>query len=554
MDTPDWVLCTGCQRPVYGKRFTRSLRVCPECGHHAPLTAEERLGLLADAGSVEPLRFSVTSTDPLGFVDTVPYRDRLAAAQARTGMREAVLCARAMIEGHRVVAAVMDFRFLGGSLGSAVGELITLAAEIALEERTPLLIVTASGGARMQEGALSLMQMAKTSGALGELDRAGILTISLITDPTFGGVAASFATLTDVVIAEPGARLGFAGRRVIEQTIRQSLPDEFQTAEFLLARGFVDMVVPRSRQRQELGRLLRVAAPPSIPEPAPAPGVVTEPDLLPEPDAWAHVMQARSLDRLKCVDYLRLAFTDFVELHGDRVSGDCPATVGGPAWLGTQPVMVIGQQKGHDPAELMRHNFGMPGPAGYRKAGRLMRLAEKLRLPVVTLVDTPGAYPGADAEENGQAVAIAENLRLMMSLTVPVVSVVIGEGGSGGALGIAVANRVLMFGSSVYSVIGPEGCAAIVWKDAAQAPRAAAALCLTARDLLRHGVVDGVLPEPAGGTGSEPVVAATALRDAVRAGLAELGRLPGPELRAHRHARFRRFGAPVALAAELTAA
>jgi len=554
MDSPDWVLCTGCQRPVFGKRFTRSLRVCPECGRHAPLTAEERLDLLADPGSVEPLRFSVTSTDPLGFVDTVPYRDRLATAQARTGMREAVLCARATIEGHRVVAAVMDFRFLGGSLGSAVGELITLAAEIALEERTPLLIVTASGGARMQEGALSLMQMAKTSGALGELDRSGILTISLVTDPTFGGVAASFATLTDVVMTEPGARLGFAGRRVIEQTIRQSLPDEFQTAEFLLDRGFVDMVVPRSRQRPELGRLLRVATTPATPGPVPAHGVVTEPDLLPEPDAWAYVTQARSLDRLKCVDYLRLAFTDFQELHGDRASGDCPATVGGPAWLGTQPVMVIGQQKGHDPAELMRHNFGMPVPAGYRKAARLMRLAEKLRLPVVTLVDTPGAYPGADAEENGQAVAIAENLRLMMSLTVPVVSVVIGEGGSGGALGIAVANRVLMFDRSVYSVIGPEGCAAIVWKDAAQAPRAAAALCLTARDLLRHGVVDGVLPEPPGGTGSAPLVATAALRDAVRAGLAELGSLSGPELRAHRHARFRAFGVPVALAVELTAA
>ena len=554
-EVPDWVLCQGCQRPVYGKRFARSLQVCPECGRHAALTAEERLDLLADAGSVEPLRFSVTDTDPLGFVDTVPYRDRLAKAQARTGMREAVLCARATIEGHAIVAAVMDFRFLGGSLGCAVGELITLAAEIALRERTPLLLVTASGGARMQEGALSLMQMAKTSGALGELDRAGILTISLVCDPTFGGVAASFATLGDVVMAEPGARLGFAGRRVIEQTIRQSLPDEFQTAEFLLERGFVDMVVPRQRQRQEIGRLLRIAAAaPGVPEPPPdGGGVVTEPDLLAEPDAWEHVTQARSLDRLKCIDYLRLTFTEFQELHGDRATGDCAATLGGTAWLGTQPVMVIGQQKGHDPSELMRRNFGMPVPAGYRKAARLMRLAEKLRLPVVTIVDTPGAYPGADAEERGQAVAIAENLRLMMSLTVPVVTVVIGEGGSGGALGLAVANRVLMFDRSVYSVISPEGCAAIIWKDGGSAARAADALCLTARDLLRHGVVDGVLPEPPGGTGSAPLVAAAALGDAIRAGLAELGRLSGPQLAAHRHARFRAIGSPVALRPELSA-
>ncbi|GAB1644482.1 acetyl-CoA carboxylase, carboxyltransferase subunit beta [Krasilnikovia sp. MM14-A1259] len=552
----DWVLCTGCATPVFGKRLHRNARVCPECRLHLPLTAAERIAHLADDGRYDPLPLEVASNDPLRFVDTVPYAKRLAQARERTGLNEAVVCARARIGGSPVVLAAMDFRFLGGSLGSAVGELITLAAETALAERTPLLIVTASGGARMQEGALSLMQMAKTSAALGELDRAGILTITLVADPTFGGVAASFATLTDVIVAEPGARLGFAGRRVIEQTIRQQLPPEFQTAEFLLDRGFIDMIVERSRLRQELGRLLRAGAR-TVPGPAapPAPDVpdpvVRDSRLLPEPDPWRHVRQARDLSRPTTRDYLALVFDDFQELHGDRVSGQCPAIVGGIAWLDSGPAMVIGQQKGHDPAELTRNNFGMPRPAGYRKAARLMRLADKLGLPVVTLVDTPGAYPGADAEEQGQAVAIAENLRLMAFLSVPVVTVVIGEGGSGGALALAVANRVLMFSRSVYSVISPEGCAAIVWKDPAAAPDAARALGLNSRDLLRLGVVDGVIPEPEGGTGADPLRAADSLGAALRHSLHELSGLSRAQLGADRRARFRQFGSSVTVEAEL---
>ncbi|MEU7587811.1 acetyl-CoA carboxylase carboxyltransferase subunit alpha [Micromonospora sp. NPDC049230] len=548
----DWVLCPGCHVPVYGKRLHRNARVCPECQVHLPLTAEQRLTQLADDGRYELLPLEVAGNDPLRFTDTVPYSVRLDQARQRTGLNEAVLCARAFIGGSPVVMAVMDFRFLGGSLGTAVGELITVAAETALAERTPLLIVTASGGARMQEGALSLMQMAKTSAALGELDRAGILTIALITDPTFGGVAASFATLTDVIVAEPRARLGFAGRRVIEQTIHQQLPPEFQTAEFLLDRGFIDMIVERRRLRLALGRLLRVGAgtrQPTAPEVADP--VIRSHQQLSEQDPWRSVGEARDIQRPTTLDYVSMIFEDFLELHGDRVSGECPAVVGGLAWLDDRPVMVIGQQKGHDSTELIRRNFGMPRPAGYRKAARLMRLAEKLGVPVVTLVDTPGAYPGADAEEQGQAVAIAENLRLMAALTVPVVSVVIGEGGSGGALGLAVANRVLIFASGVYSVISPEGCAAIVWKDPARAPEAARALGLDARTLLRLGVVDGVIPEPAGGTGADRLLAADRLGAALRHSLYGLSRLSRGELGVDRRARFRQFGSAVTIEAEL---
>ncbi|MFI1258015.1 acetyl-CoA carboxylase, carboxyltransferase subunit beta [Streptomyces netropsis] len=551
----EWVLCHGCRVPVYGKRLIRNLHVCPECGLHLPVTARQRLAQLADDGRFEPLPFTVSNSDPLDFVDTVAYTDRLSRAQERTGMREAVLCVRTTIEGNPAIVAVMDFRFLGGSLGTAVGELITLAIETAQEERVPLIMVTASGGARMQEGVLSLMQMAKTSAALGELDKAGILSVSVITDPTFGGVAASFATLGDVIIAEPRARLGFAGRRVIEQTIRQRLPEDFQTAEFLLERGFVDMIVERSSLRAELGKLLRIGGSKVCGRYAstarPAAPVVTDPNRLPEADPWDQVGKARALDRPTALDYLGLAFDDFQELHGDRASGECPALIGGTAWIDAIPVMVLAHQKGHTAAELARRNYGMASPAGYRKAARLMRLADKLGLPVVTLVDTPGAHPGAEAEEQGQSVAIAENLRLMATLSVPVVSVIIGEGGSGGALALAVANRVLMYSDSIYSVISPEGCAAIVWKDPSAAPTAARALRLNARELLRLGVVDAVLPEPDGGTGAAPWAAAERLRAALSSELHELAGLGEAALRVGRRARFRQFGSAITVEAEL---
>jgi acetyl-CoA carboxylase carboxyl transferase alpha subunit/acetyl-CoA carboxylase carboxyl transferase beta subunit len=478
--------------------------------------------------------------DPLDFVDTVPYRERRSAARASTGLDEAAVLATGTIEGHPAVLAVLDFRFLGGSLGGAVGELITVAAETALRTRTPLVLVCASGGARMQEGVLSLMQMAKTSQALGRLDRAGVLTVSVITDPTYGGVAASFAALCDVILAEPGARMGFAGPRVIEQTIRQRLPAGFQTAEFLLAHGLIDGVRSRAAVRPTLGRLLSLDVRAGRPMSS---GVIREPDRLPERDPWAAVKLARHLDRPTTMDYLSRAFDEFEELHGDRLGADCAAIVGGLARIGGRPVVVIGHQKGHTVAELAARNYGMATPAGYRKAARLIRLAEKLRRPVVTLVDTPGAYPGVTAEEQGQALAVAENIRLLSGVSVPVVSVITGEGGSGGALALAVGDRVLACANAIYSVISPEGAAAILWHDSSKAPAAAAALRVGARDLLVLGIVDGVVPEPGAGAHTDHATAALRLRAAISGNLAELSAVDSKELVAARYARFRRFGA-----------
>ncbi|MEW9547199.1 acetyl-CoA carboxylase carboxyltransferase subunit alpha [Nonomuraea sp. NPDC050783] len=547
-----WSACPGCRALVYNRRLEERLRVCPECGHHARLTARERIGQLLDPGTAVPVHGAAVVVDPLEFTDGKPYTARLLDGRARTGLEDAVECVRGAIDGRPVVVAAMDFRFMGGSLGVAVGERIAGAAEVALRERTPLLVVSSSGGARMQEGALALMQMAKTSQALAALDEAGVLHLSLTTDPTYGGVAASYASLGDVIIAEPGARMGFAGPRVIEQTIGQQLPEGFQTAEFLLEHGLIDDVQPRPALRGVLSRLL------SVQRGGPAGGaggrllaeegsehgaaLIRDHRLLPEVPAWECVRLARNAERPTTLEYLSHVLDWFVELHGDRMGRDCPAVVGGLGAFAGRPVVVVGHQKGHTTHELVARNFGMPSPEGYRKAARLMRLAAKLGLPVVTLIDTPGAYPGMEAEERGQAGAIAENLRLMSGLPVPVVSVVIGEGGSGGALALGVANRVLAFSNAVYSVISPEGCASILWRDASAAPAAAAALRVQARELLRLGIVDGVLPEPEGGTQAGPVDAADTLRRALTTALNELLPMSPGQLVRDRRRRFRNFG------------
>jgi acetyl-CoA carboxylase carboxyl transferase subunit alpha len=254
------------------------------------------------------------------------------------------------------------------------------------------------------------------------------------------------------------------------------------------------------------------------------------------------VQVARHPRRPYTLDYLEMVFTDWVELHGDRQFRDDASMVGGWARLDGEPVMVIGQQKGRDMKENLLRNFGMPHPEGYRKALRLMKLAEKFGRPVVTLIDTPGAYPGIGAEERGQGEAIARNLREMAALRVPSVAVVIGEGGSGGALAIGVADRVMMLENSIYSVISPEGCAAILWKSNSERDRAATAMKITAGDLKGLGVIDHIVPEPAGGAHADWEGAATALKDALRAALAELRDQPVDELRRARWAKYMAMG------------
>ncbi len=544
-----WARCPNCEAFIYHKHLKRNLGVCPECNYHFRLRIPERLEQLLDPGSFEDLSEDIAPIDFLSFADTKPYPQRIAAAQKKSRHPSGAVYGTGTADGHPVVVAMIDFGFIGGSMSGAVGESITRGAELALERRVPFIAISASGGARMQEGAVSLMQMVKTSQAVARLREAGVLYISLLTDPTFGGVSASFATLGDLLVAEPGTRIGFAGRSVIEQTIRQTLPDDFQTAAFLMEKGQLDVVEPRENLRQTIRKVLKMhaggaaAAEPRFEASGPeAQAPVTDPDALEARPAWDVVQLARDIQRPHTLDYIERMCDDFVEFKGDRLYRDDAAIVGGLASIGGRTVMVVGHQKGHTTQTMVHRNFGMPHPEGYRKALRLMRYAARFGMPIVALVDTPGAFPGLEAEERGQSIAIAESILEMSRLPVPSVTVVTGEGGSGGALALAAADRVLMLENSYYSVISPEGCSTILFKDASKAPQAAAALRLTAPDLIRLKVMDAAVREPEGGAQTDHDAAAANLKRAVVETLDELVALPVDELLSQRYARFRMFG------------
>jgi acetyl-CoA carboxylase carboxyl transferase beta subunit/acetyl-CoA carboxylase carboxyl transferase alpha subunit len=700
-----WGACPKCKMVHDKTAVLAEGGVCPSCGELYRLNSDERIEATFDAGTFEEWFADVPETDPLDFPD---YDATLERARKRSGMKEAVRCGTARLAYMPVAFGIMESTFMMGSMGTVVGEKLTRMVERATELRLPVIIFTASGGARMQEGLASLMQMAKVSAAIERHSEAGLLYISVITDPTTGGVTASFATEGDIIIAEPHALIGFAGRRVIQDTIHQELPKGFQTAEFALEHGLIDAIVPRDQMRRRLAHILALhqatsgscrldgphaslssqnaAVGAAGDEGATAPSGTTVPDgaaatdgeatvaategattaaavgttamaggaataaategatassgegaaatasegttatgtILcpqsyqdvedalagiplsrsqqtarqrpeqPEPQqsdtsvfgmlrglmdtfakpmgaetsmeravsrhgmadmprvrpvsesdntnrAWESVQLARNTHRPTSQHYINSIVQDFFELHGDRMFGDDGAILAGIGWIGNQPVTVIAEEKGADLDQRIKRNFGCPQPEGYRKSLRLMRQAEKFGRPVVCFVDTQGAFCGDVSEERGQGNAIADNLVGQASLRVPIVSVVLGEGGSGGALALAMGNRVAMQEHAVYSVLSPEGFASILWKDRTRAPEAAAVMRMSAQEAHELGIVEEVLPEGPAPSHENPDAAVIPVRDFIERSLAELVPMSPDELVEQRYERFRKF-------------
>ena len=495
-EVPEGLLkkCNKCGAAILTEEVKSAGYICPKCQGYFRVHAYERIRMTVDEDSFEEWEKDMEFVNPLEFKG---YEEKVKSLKEKTGLSEAVVTGKASIEGNPAVIAVCDGQFLMASMGQVVGEKITRAVERATKEQLPVIIFACSGGARMQEGIVSLMQMAKTAAALKQHSDAGLLYVSVLTDPTTGGVTASFAMLGDVILAEPKALIGFAGPRVIEQTIGEKLPKGFQRSEFLLEHGFIDRIVERKEMRTVLGNILQMhhtAQNPVIQKPVQT--VEKERQSVQAKDAWERVTISRKNDRPVGQDYIRTLFSDFLEFHGDRCYGDDPAIIGGIARFAGIPVTVIAQAKGKSTKENVAHHFGMPSPEGYRKALRLMKQAEKFKRPILLFVDTPGAFCGIEAEERGQGEAIARNLFEMSSMKVPILSVVIGEGGSGGALALAVADEVWMLENAIYSVLSPEGFASILWKDSKRASEAAAVMKLTAADLKKLGVIEAVIAEP----------------------------------------------------------
>jgi acetyl-CoA carboxylase carboxyl transferase subunit beta len=477
----------------------------------APLTAWERIEQLADPHSFHETDRFLWSGDPLDFSDSVSYERRLADAQAATHMLDAVVTGRAQLLKVDVVLIVFDFRFLGGSMGTVVGEKVSRAFDIARRENRPAIVVASTGGARIQEGMMALFQMAKTAMAAARLRECGVPLVTVLTDPTMGGVLASFASLADVILAEPHARVSFVGPRVHEQAIGDAAPPG--TAEFALQHGTIDAIVDRRELRPLLGSLVSILQAARIHSPKPlligaiAPGQARR-------SVWETVQLARHPDRPSGRAMAQRVFTNVFELHGDREGEDDDSIMAGVGRLGGQAVCIVAQD---------RHSKsgGHTRPSGYRKAHRAFALAEHFHLPLITFVDTPGAATDAEAEASGATGAIAVSLAMLARLRTPVVNVVIGEGGSGGALALSVGDRLLMLEHAIFSVIGPEAASAILYHDAAHAQELATQLKLTAANLMTLRLVDRIVPEQAPAH-EAPDATAAVLRQALLKELAPL--------------------------------
>ena len=554
-----WRKCNKCGQPIYVEDVKSNYYVCPKCGGYFRMHAYRRIEMLVDEGTFEEWNQHMEFSNPLDFPG---YEKKVQAAREKTNLDEAIVTGKGNIGGYPAVIGVCDARFMMSSMGHNVGEKITQAVERATREKLPVIIFAASGDARMQEGLVSLMQMAKTSAALKKHHEAGQLFISVLTDPTTGGVTASFAMLGDIIIAEPKALIGFAGPRVIEQTIGQKLPEGFQRAEFLQDHGFVDMIVERKDQKQVISQILALhqqdlsffqdgvkimrerivsEAGASAEDTAGNVKKNEEKRSLTERSAWDTVLLSRKSDRPTALDYIDALFDGFMEFHGDRYFKDDGAVVGGIAYFHGMPVTVIGQQKGKNTKDNIRRNFGMPSPDGYRKALRLMKQAETFGRPVICFVDTPGAFCGLEAEERGQGEAIARNLFEMSDLKVPILSIVIGEGGSGGALAMAVADQVWMMENAIYSILSPEGFASILWKDSKKAPEAAKYMKITASDLYERGLIERIIPEGENFSLDELPSAAACMDEAMAEFFENLEGEDGQVLAENRYQRFRRI-------------
>lgn len=526
--------CLACGLDLEGEEVYRRYRVCPACRFHYSLTARQRIALLTDPGSFKEHYRTVASLDPLSFRSKVPYRQRLFRDQRRTGLTEAVVVGTARIEGVRVVLLVLDFGFLGGSLGCVVGEKVALAFERARKKELPLVAVVSSGGARVQEGPLSAVQMAKVVMAVQRFREKGLPYLCVMAYPTTGQVYASFANLADILLAEPGALLG------VQPSLSggegpHPFPEEALTAEAHLAHGLLDGVCDRTDLRPTLGTLLHLLT---------APAQKPKRPRLQEGEApasgWDALQRVRHPARPGALTLLRLALDAFLELRGDRAHGDDLHTVIGLGRLEGQTLVVVAQDRDRRAEQVTGPAW--TSPQALHKARRAMDLAERFRLPLLTLVDTPGPDPHPSAQAGGLGPAIAHTMARMASLPVPTVAVVVGEGGSEPAMALTVADRVLMLANAIFTPTAPEEAARLMYRDPSRVEEAASALHITAGHLREMGLVDGVVAEPGEGAHTDPQAAAQELRRALLRALADAMKTSGEKRLKKRYKKYRRMG------------
>ncbi len=541
LDAPRQI-CLACGADLSGSTNYRRLRVCPACGYHYAISARRRIAAIADEGSFKETSKWIQSLDPLEFSPRISYRVRLLQDQARTGLSEAAVTGTCSIGGTPVVIIVLDSSFLGGSMGVVVGEKVTLALELAARNKMPCVAMVTSGGTRIQEGVLSLMQMAKTTLATRTLRDKGQAFIVVLSNPSTGQVLGSFASMADIIFSEPGAHIGFAPLGDLREVDGKRIDAE-HTAEAYLERGHVDAIVKRENLKHDIASVLDLISPEfrlTSSRRARSDSPVIRPR-----EAWEMVKLARRPDRPRSRFYIDNVFANFFELHGDRVYSDDSSVIIGLARLGGQSVMVIAQEKSllvveHHGSSALRQGEITPG--GFRKARRGVILAETFKLPVITIVDSPGPRLGIDMEQRGLASAIARMIDQMGRVKIPTLSVLIGEGGSEAALAFGLADRVLMLENAIYTPISPERGAQTEMSDPGRASEIARALKLTSVDCIEMEIVDDIVPEPEHGAHASPDEAARLLKRSLMRELSELTQMSAKTLLRRRQKKFRKVG------------
>ena len=530
--------CLFCEEPISDSPSYLTYRVCPFCRFHYTVTARERIELLVDKETFRENYKYVKTVEPLSFSRRNRYRKFLEQDQNRTGLTEAAVAGKCRIGDVETMLIVLDFGFMGGTMGSVVGEKVSMAFENAARRGIPAVAVVSGGGVRIQEGVLSLMQMAKTVTAANRLRDEEVPLIVVLANPSTGQAYASFANLADVILAEPGSLIGLSPLRTLREVSKMPLPLDAHTAEAHVGHGLLDDVVDRENLQPRIASILQILTAQKHGKSNHKNLLKSEPEECDEVEPWEAMTVARNLERPQASSYFRSILDPFIELRGDRLNSDDRSVVIGIGFMDGLAVAVIGQQRRTLVEGERYHVF----PDGLRKAQRLIDLASRFKLPLVTLIDTQGADPGLEAEEQGIGNAIARTLSSMLTVPTPMVSVVIGEGGSEGALALGLSDRILMQQFAIYSPISVNHTLGAAHHDHMLDREAAEALMLTAHDCLELGIADEVVPEPDGGSHVDPHKASTVLQTAILTNLFQLSKMSEGKLLKKRYKKFRRMG------------
>ena len=530
--------CLFCEEPISDSPSYLTYRVCPFCRFHYTVTARERIELLVDKETFKENYKYVKTVEPLSFSRRNRYRKFLEQDQNRTGLTEAAVAGKCRIGDVETMLIVLDFGFMGGTMGSVVGEKVSMAFENAARRGIPAVAVVSGGGVRIQEGVLSLMQMAKTVTATNRLRGEEVPFIVVLANPSTGQAYASFANLADVILAEPGSLIGLSPLRTLREVSKMPLPLDAHTAEAHVGHGLLDDVVDRENLQPRIASILQILTAQKQGKSNHKNLPKSEPEECDEVEPWEAMTAARNSERPQASSYFRSILDPFIELRGDRLNSDDRSVVTGIGFMDGLAVAVIGQQR-RTLAEGERYHVF---PDGLRKAQRLIDLASRFKLPLVTLIDTQGADPGLEAEEQGIGNAIARTLSSMLTVPTPMVSVVIGEGGSEGALALGLSDRILMQQFAIYSPISVNHTLGAVHHDHMLDREAAEALMLTAHDCLELGIADEVVPEPDGGSHVDPHEASAVLQTAILTNLFQLSKMSEGKLLKRRYKKFRRMG------------